>query len=266
MSYNVGQFRSFDIDIGNYLTDLNIIIHQGDNGLTKSTFENIQFKDAYTDNINLTTQNNYYSKFKIKKMPKSEQTIYLKAKNSNREQILGTFNIANASSENEEEFSFFEIVFSVNDNYNLLVWQLARTFEDYAGLTQDALNQNAGRMINVEDAGLYIITDLLANTNKNQTDTSSSQGFLKQNFSNLQYLNKIGIQGPPLMLMSINKQQIRIGKNGIYELNNGINVTSIGFVPKQYGDKKDFFIMDFEYQAINPTEDDINNNDEQEGE
>jgi hypothetical protein len=55
-------------------------------------------------------------------MPKSEQTIYLKAKNSNREQILGTFNIANASSENEEEFSFFEIVFSVNDNYNLLVW------------------------------------------------------------------------------------------------------------------------------------------------
>jgi hypothetical protein len=41
MSYNVGQFRSFDIDIGNYLTDLNITIKQENNGLIKSTFENV---------------------------------------------------------------------------------------------------------------------------------------------------------------------------------------------------------------------------------
>jgi len=67
---------------------------------------------------------------------------------------------------------------------------------------------------------------------------------LSQNYTNIQYLKKIGIQGPPLLLLCINKEQIRLGKNGIYELNNGMNITSIGFVPKS---EKDLFIMDFEY-------------------
>ena len=34
------------------------------------------------------------------------------------------------------------------------------------------------------------------------------------------------------MLMCINKEQIRIGKSGIYEINNGIKINFIGFVPK----------------------------------
>jgi hypothetical protein len=52
------------------------------------------------------------------------------------------------------------------------------------------------------NASLYIITDLLANAS---TDNNIPQGAIRQKFSNLQYLNKIGIQGPPLMLMSINR-------------------------------------------------------------
>jgi len=34
------------------------------------------------------------------------------------------------------------------------------------------------------------------------------------------YLTKIGVQGPPSLLMCINREQIRIGRTGIYELNN----------------------------------------------
>ena len=47
------------------------------------------------------------------------------------------------------------------------------------------------------------------------------------------------------MLTCINRQQIRIGYNGIYEINNGTKITSISFVPRTVND---YFIMDYEYQ------------------
>jgi len=75
-------------------------------------------------------------------------------------------------------------------------------------------------------------------------------GFLKSSYPDLSYLTKIGVQGPPSLLMSINGEQIRVGRNGIYEINNGINITSISFVPKTStasSDGLEYFIMDFEY-------------------
>jgi len=49
--------------------------------------------------------------------------------------------------------------------------------------------------------------------------------------------------------MCINREQIRLGRTGIYEINNGIDITSISFVPKGSNDQNnlDYFIMDFEY-------------------
>lgn len=270
MSYNIGQFRSFDIDINEYLNQQVINIEEYET----HTIDNIIFHDRYAQ-VNLNTLNNYYLNFNVLRLD-SNQTIYLKAANNNREQLLGTFKIPQKTTA-EEEKQNFELVFSVNDSYNQIIWQLVRTVrEDYTEITINT-DQVPGRKMTI-DASLYIVTDLLANAS---VDNNISQGAIKQKFSNLQYLNKIGIQGPPLMLMSINRQQIRIGKNGIYELNNGINVTSIGFVPKQYEckdkdgnvikdennnvvTKKDFFIMDFEYQATDSIEQ--NNDDEQEGE
>ena len=69
-----------------------------------------------------------------------------------------------------------------------------------------------------------------------------------QQGNNISHLTKIGVQGPPLFLMCINREPIRIGRNGIYELNNGININFISFVPVGSGDGKlDYFIMDYEY-------------------
>lgn len=66
--------------------------------------------------------------------------------------------------------------------------------------------------------------------------------------SNVNSLSKVGIQGPPSMLMCINGEQIRLGKTGIYEINNGVKVNFIAFVPKLSLNGLDYFIMDFEYQ------------------
>ena len=70
------------------------------------------------------------------------------------------------------------------------------------------------------------------------------------NYSDLEELAKIGVQGPPGLIMCINREQIRIGRTGIYELNNGMKIQSIGFVLKKsdfYLDGTDYFIMDFQY-------------------
>jgi hypothetical protein len=52
------------------------------------------------------------------------------------------------------------------------------------------------------------------------------------------------------MLMCINGEDIRIGPNGIYEINNGYKITFIGFVVQQSDqtpDKRDYFILDYQY-------------------
>lgn len=64
-------------------------------------------------------------------------------------------------------------------------------------------------------------------------------------------LIRIGIQGPTGLMMSINGEQIKIGKTGIYELNDiNIKITYLGFALKENAlnvDGYDNFILDFEY-------------------
>jgi hypothetical protein len=82
----------------------------------------------------------------------------------------------------------------------------------------------------------------------NYTQLIDVLNFLKIAYSDLKYLTKIGVQGPPALLMCIDGEQIRVGKSGIYELNSNINITSISFVPKNTSNGLDYFIMDFEYE------------------
>jgi hypothetical protein len=61
----------------------------------------------------------------------------------------------------------------------------------------------------------------------------------------------MGIQGPTGLLFSMNGEEIRIGKSGIYEVQD-FPIENLGFVikdtsPVPYQDGKDFFIMDFQY-------------------
>lgn len=228
MSYNIGQFRSFDMQFDDYLQKQTLNIK---NKEVDSFAENLKFIDKAAD-VELRIQNNYYLRFRVTKL-KDELNIKLKAINSNqgKEQLLETFYVPGYTTDQEQQYSYFEIIFSTSDLCNQLVWELVRTLEDYKG---------NGREITIQCESFGIVTNVLTQ--------------LAQSYTNIQYLKKIGIQGPPLLLLCINKEQIRLGKNGIYELNNGMNITSIGFVPKS---EKDLFIMDFEYQ--------INNSEDQEG-
>ena len=180
----------------------------------------------------MNSQNCYYLRFGVKQRSDSEQVFYLKIRNvsetEDNEQLIDEFKVACGTGT-----VYFEAILSPNATYNQILWELQRTAFDYRMLNADG---TYGRVMNVVDYTYTRLIDVLAT--------------LKSTHAGMEYLTKIGIQGPPSLLMCINREQIRIGKTGIYEINNGINITSISFVPKTStlsSDGLDYFIMDFEY-------------------
>ena len=233
MSYQIGQFRRPQIN--SYYTPLTMELDYQET--QRLANENIVFHDACGslsgDNI-INNRNNYYLRFGIRQRLDAEQTFSLKLQNSfeaeDNEQLIETYTIKRGNG-----ISYFENILSPNETYNKIIWELERTSLDYQIVNQDG---SYGRMLQLQIVNYSRLIDVLTN--------------LKSSYSNLNYFTKIGIQGPPSLLMCINGEQIRIGKSGIYELNNeDINIISISFVPKEstiISDGLDYFIMDFEYE------------------
>lgn len=225
--YHFGQFRKSQID--SYSTPLQMTLNQQETEETSANdiiFYNI-VGDLIGNNI-VNNQNSYYLRFEVKQRVDSEQRFYLKLRNSNEiednEQLIEEFVVPAGTST-----KYFEIAFTPNTTYNQILWELQRTALDY--------KLDHGRLMNIKIKSFTQLIDIVT--------------ILKQTHPDMTYLAKIGIQGPPSMLMCINGEQIRIGKSGIYEMNNDIiKITSISFVPQQQtfsSNKKDYFIMDFEY-------------------
>lgn len=229
--YHIGQFRRPQLD--SYSIPLSMEL--GRQQTEGASSEDILFYNACGnlsgDNV-MNSQNCYYLRFGVKQRSDSEQTFYLKIRNvsetEDNEQLIDEFKVTRGTGT-----VYFEVILSPNATYNQVLWELQRTALDYRMLNADG---TYGRVMNVVDYTYTRLIDVLAT--------------LKSTYTGMEYLTKIGIQGPPSLLMCINREQIRIGKTGIYEINNGINITSISFVPKTStlsSDGLDYFIMDFEY-------------------
>jgi len=182
----------------------------------------------------MNNKNSYYLRFGVRQKSDSEQTFYLKLKNNSEtednEQIIETYTVNRGT-----DIVYFENIITPNDTYNEVIWELERTALDYRTVNPNGIY---GRLMEVQIEQYARLIDILKND-------------LKATYPDLKYLTKIGVQGPPALLMCINGEQIRIGKSGIYELNNGMNITSISFIPKYSSiasDRLDYFIMDFEYE------------------
>lgn len=229
--YNIGQFRRPQLD--SYSTPLSMeLSRQQMEGVTSG---DILFYNACGnlsgDNV-VNSQNCYYLRFGVKQRSDSEQAFYLKLRNvsetEDNEQLIDEFKVTRGTGT-----VYFEVILSPNATYNQVLWELQRTALDYRMLNAD---DTYGRVMNVVDYTYTRLIDVLTT--------------LKSTYTGMEYLTKIGIQGPPSLLMCINREQIRLGKTGIYEINNGITITSISFVPKEStlsSDGLDYFIMDFEY-------------------
>lgn len=229
--YHIGQFRRPQLN--SYSTPLSMELGRQQTEGTSDV--DISFYNACGnlsgDNI-MNSQNCYYLRFGVKQRKDSEQVFYLKIRNvsetEDNEQLIDEFKVASGTGT-----VYFEVILSPNATYNQVSWELQRTALDYNMLNADG---TSGRVMDVVDYTYTRLVDVLAT--------------LKSTYPDMKYLTKIGIQGPPSLLMCINREQIRIGKTGIYEINNGIKITSISFVPKTStlsSDGLDYFIMDFEY-------------------
>ena len=109
-----------------------------------------------------------------------------------------------------------------------IVFELERTAEDVAQVNEDG---TYGRTVTIEIDKLASIFNVIS--------------FLNSSIENKGKLKQIGVQGPAGLLMCINGESIYIGRTGIYEINYGISISSIGFVVEPDDNKN--FIMDYQY-------------------
>lgn len=232
MSYKIGQFRR--PQLSKYFTSLQADLDtvQTEVGLSGEDIVFINTCANLTGDNIVNSLNCYYLRFHIKQRPDSEQLFYLKLKRTSdtidNEQLIEEFLVKPGN-----DVVYFETIISPNATYNQFLWELQRTALDYRMINTD---ETYGRLSVIEIDSYTKLIDII--------------GVLKTTYTGLDYLTKIGIQGPPSMLMCINREMIRIGKSGIYEINNNINITSLSFVPKESlasEDGLDYFIMDFEY-------------------
>lgn len=238
MAYNIGQFRRTS-NINDYYEDISndFVIQYFQERLNELT-STVFFENAYYDFSNtgnkMNKQNYYYLNFSVKKM-NSIQNFYLKLKNltqsdddfsDNNEQIIAEFTVPQSTI--EDDWTNFEIIIAPNKTYGQLYWDLRRTISnDYLSASDMQVEGAIGRKMTIVINQFAIIKNIVKDINK---------------------IVKIGVQGPPSLLMCINGEQIRIGKTGIFEINeDNISISFVGFVPKVKNGILEYFIMDYEY-------------------
>ena len=117
-----------------------------------------------------------------------------------------------------------ELVFTPYENATCLVFQLRRVTYDYT----------------VQPRVLTIVEQDVSSST--QRDVAVVNNILPKSL-----VNKIGIQTRPGSLVVINQEQMRVGKSGVLEINNGIPITSVSMVAPN-NDINDF-ILDYTYNA-----------------
>ena len=232
--YKFGQFRKSQLS--SYLMPLEYTLN---NLRVKSSLsEGVTFIDKGIDlsgnNIlqaltNDKKQRSYYIRFKIFKLT-TKQTITVRLVNTEKtEDNVQTIESIEIAAGNINDYSTFELILSPNDThtYNQIYFELNRELVDYNMKHED---DTYGRIINIAIDRLDEIYNVI--------------DYLQTSIDNKNTLKQIGVQGPPGLLMSINGEAIRIGRSGLYEINNGVNTNFIGFIVEN---NEKYFILDYQY-------------------
>ena len=230
--YKFGQFRKSQLS--SYLIPLEYTLN--DLAVQSSLSRGITFIDKGIDLDNALQaldsggkQKSYYIRFKIYKQT-TKQFITVRLVNTEKtSDNVQTIENLEIDAGNADDYSIFELVLSPNDNhtYNQIYFELNRELIDYNTLNTDG---TYGRKIILTIDNLSEIYNVI--------------NFLQTSIENKGVLKQIGVQGPPGLLMSINGEAIRVGRSGLYEINNGINTSFIGFIIE---DDEKYFILDYQY-------------------
>lgn len=246
MSYNFGQFRKSQQ--ANYMIDLEDDLSVAKLKTMSGVSDNIYFIDKQLSlkkstlqatNANGTAVKSYYLRFTVdRKMPETlgggtipgTQSITVKLHNStaqtNNTQFIDTIIVSEGIGKET-----FEMIIQPNANYDAIDFTLSRSAIEYNTINDDG---SYGREATVVVEKLTEVLNII----------ESISGAIDNKTS----LKQIGVQARPGMLMAINGEGIKVGRSGIYEINNGVVVNSIGFVIES-GDnnQSNYFILDYQY-------------------
>ena len=247
MSLRIGQIRKNNNT--SYLTDLSSNIVDttiGNVGLNR-VFRNygIQLRNGFT------VDNTYYLRFAVKRIETTNHSgdlnndpnylnfslsLYTDRSTSNGQHELGTYqDIASnivvdpkiiGDDTDTENYRYFEFIFTPNRTYNYLAFVLTRIGADYTNKARTVSSEDI--KIKGELGDLSIINNVFTDGRK---------------------MDKIGIQTRPGTLLCINREDIRVGRSGIYEVNNGIKINFVGFAGPNGTDATNIndFILDYAY-------------------
>ena len=250
MAYKIGQIRKNDIS---YLTTLT--------GLQSTTVATQGFATVFydyalhftDDNISFSTRNTYYLRFSVRRynfddFPNSDYSansndprvmfirpvLYQhdgKATSPEGQYLVGEYQSISSTLRVDpyipninSEYATFELMFTPNNTYSYLAFLLNRCSYDYSnpqGVRSPFVDEN--RLDYTNRGDFAIINNILP----------------------IPAADKIGIQSRPGVLVCINKEPIRIGKSGVYEVNNGVPVTFIGMTAPGGSENVDKFILDY---------------------
>ena len=245
MSFNFGQFRRSQItDYLTPITNYDMVITE----VKSATSDAITFADKTLQLLNNSflkptgnnnIQQSYFIRFKIFKRPDGKQIINIKLNNTTKieDNIQNIKQIEIPKGEASEAITF-EMIVSPNNNYDQIQFILNRDGTDMSigpsnngQMSPSELGDYYGRVVKIEIENFSLIYNIIEKI----SGAIGGKNRLKQ----------IGIQGPVGLLMNINGESIRIGRTGIYEINNGVIITSIGFIIEK--DNTDNFILDYQY-------------------
>ena len=147
----------------------------------------------------------------------------LKLREGSNQQLLSSFSI-DAAATSQKEYYTYSLIFKPNSNYSLLLFELQKVGYDFLH-TNDPDNRREWESIDYSTNG--IICKL-------------------NNIINRQY-DKIGFQSRPGELIAINGSPIRVGRSGIYELDNGTPINSIMIAPNA-SNQIDAYLLDYMYE------------------
>lgn len=227
------------IEFKNYALDVTGSNAQAPLSLTPTDYYYLHFriykrlsKEEVKENVNVISLTEDTSE-KLKDDGSQTISLKLRKKNSTEKDItqeIKTYTISPAVN-SEEEFSDFEIIIAPDSDYQYVLFFLERTTYDY--------QTSEPRELKIKILDFAIVKNI---ANKIFTDLQIA------NFS------KIGIQSAPGTLMCINGEEIRVGRTGIYEINNGVPVSFIGFASTKENlndnPRINFFILDYAYETL----------------
>ena len=208
---------------------------------TQSPYDSKEFNDfGLSISGEFSKQNTYYIRVIIRKVldiynvgdNKDNNQLSYKLKllkidtNNNRryQQLLSTFVVNAAVTEND--FYTYDLIFKPNTSYDKLLFELEKNSFDYLNWKED------------KDSGWR-------NWLNQQNNITIDSFVVLKNIINKTF-SKIGFQSRPGEQIAINGYPIRIGKSGIYELDNKTPITSVMIAPNAQN-QIDAFLLDYMY-------------------